>query len=311
MLVETWDRLFALLSADVVIVDNSPLACMAARGRIPTFVAGSGFSAPPVNMAIFPAIASDRRADTNQNLLLDTVNRVLQGRGVARIDALPELFAGDQRAVFTVPQLDPYHAHRDERLHGPCIDIKGPLPPHDAPSIFFALPTTFPNLTGVARSLERVGATLSCYVPGPGTVGLTLLKENGARIFETRPNLHDVLSDAAVVLAASADLALAAFLAGRPQLIFRSDLETVAMASELESRHTAIALDVTDVNKVTDAVRELLNNSSYGHSAREEARRLQMVAMPDNSVAIAARQCLELIEPSCAASPMPGYPQTA
>jgi UDP:flavonoid glycosyltransferase YjiC (YdhE family) len=311
MLVETWDRLFALLSADVVIADNCPLACLAARGRIPVFVAGSGFSAPPASMAFFPAIASIGQAETNQSLLVDTVNRILHGRGVPRIDNLPELFAGDRRAVFSVPQLDPYYAHRDERLLSPCFNIKGPLVPREAPSIFFSLPSTFPDLTGLVRALKRVGAVMSCYVPGPGTVGLTLLKEAGARVFETRPVLHDVLSDATVVLAASADLASATYLAGRPQVILRGDLETNAMALELENRHTAIALDAADLNDLTDAIRELLNNSSYAQSAREESRRLQTTALSDNSAATAARECLEFIGSSGAASSLVGCDQIA
>jgi hypothetical protein len=311
MLVETWDRLFALLSPDLIIADNSPLACVAARGRIPTFVTGSGFSAPPASMAIFPAVASEGQAETNQSLILDIVSRVLHGRGVPGIGHLPELFAGDRRAVFAVPQLDPYHAHRDERLLNPCINIKGPLAPREAPSIFFALPSTFPDLAGVARALRRVGADMSCYVPGPGTVGLTLLKETGARVFETRPDLHDVLADTTVVLAASADLALPAYLAGRPQVVLRGDLETSAMASELENRRTAVALDVTDMDKLTDAIRELLNNYAYGQSAQEEARRSQMMATPEGSATTAAQQCLELIRASSAAGSVYSRPQIA
>jgi CelD/BcsL family acetyltransferase involved in cellulose biosynthesis len=152
---------------------------------------------------------------------------------------------------------------------------------------------------------------MSCYVPGPGTVGSTLLRETGARIFETRPVLHDVLSDATVVLATSSDLASSAYLAGRPQVILRGDLETNAMALELENRHTAIALDAADLNDLTDAIRELLNNPSYAQSAREESRRLQTMGLSDNSAATAARECLELIESSRAASSLSGCDQIA
>jgi UDP:flavonoid glycosyltransferase YjiC (YdhE family) len=229
------------------------------------------------------------------------VNKVLQGRGVPRVNYLPELFAGDQRAVFAVPQLDPYHVHRNETLLRPCINIDGPLATREDPSIFFALPSTFPNLTDIVRALERAGVVMSCYVPGPETVGLTLLREIGARVFETRPVLKHVLSEATLVLAASADLALSAYLAGRPQVLLRGNLEASVMASELENRHTAIALEVTDADKLTYAIRELLDNSSYVQSSREEARRVQPIATSENSAAFAARGCLELISSSCSA----------
>jgi hypothetical protein len=297
--VEAWDRLFAVLSPNVIVTDNSPTACLAARGRIPLLVTGSGFSAPPANIAAFPAIVSDVQAEMNQSLIRDVVNKVFKSRGVLPIDNLPELFAGDQRAVFAVPQLDPYRAYRSERLLGPCINIKGPLAEPEAPSVFFALPSTFPHLTGIVRALERVGAVITGYVPGPRSVGLTLLNEIGARVFETRPLLNDILSEASVVLAASADLALSAYLAGRPQVLLRSDLETSTMASELEKRHTAIAVEVTGAEKVTYAIRELIDNRSYSQSSREEARRAQAILPSDNSAVLVARGCLELINSYC------------
>jgi hypothetical protein len=298
-LVETWDRLFAVLSPNAIVADNSPTVCLAARGRIPVLVTGSGFTAPPANIITFPAIASDVRSEANQTLIRDVVNKVLQGRGAPRIANLPELFAGDQQAVFTVPQLDPYFVYRNERLLGACINIKGPLAQTETPSVFFALPSTFPYLTGVVRALERVGAPISGYVPGPRSVGLTLLNEIGARLFDTRPILNHVLSEASVVLAASADLALSAYLAGRPQVILRTDFETSMIASELEKRQTAIALEVTGAEKVTYAIRELIDNPSYIQSSREEARRAQAIMTSDNSAALAARRCLELINSHC------------
>jgi rhamnosyltransferase subunit B len=299
LLVDAWDRLFAVLSPDVVVTDNSPVACLAAYGRIPIFVTGSGFGAPPADIPAFPALAHDVKAETNQTFIRDVVNKILHSRGLQRIGRLPELFAGDRRAVFTVPQLDPYLTCRSESVLDPCFDIKGPVAQIETPSIFLALPSTFPQLTRIVRALERVGATISGYVPGPGSVGLTLLNEIGARMFETRPLMSDVLSDSSVVLAASADVASSAYLAGRPQVLFRRDLETSIVASELEKRQAAIALDATDIEKVTYAIRELMDNPCYAQSAREEARRVRATLTPDNSAVVAAKACLELVRSHC------------
>jgi hypothetical protein len=295
LLLQAWDRLFGLLDASLLVVDNSPSACMAARGRIPVVVTGSGFGAPPPDIAVFPALTSDAQTETNQSMILDIVNRVLHSRGVQSISNLPELFAGDQRAVFTVPQLDPYHAQRQENLYSPCLRPSNPSAARQGPSIFLALPSVFANLTGIVRVLQRIGVPISCYVPGPETVGLTLLRQAGARVFDKRPLVHEALSDAAVVLSASSDLALAAYIAGRPQAVLRADPEITAMASELERRRVAIALNITDVDKLAGAIRELLNNPSYTHSAREEARRLKIASTESNSVAYAARECLQLL----------------
>jgi hypothetical protein len=269
---------------------------LAARGRIPVFVTGSGFSAPPADIAAFPAIASDVEAETNQVLIRDVVNKVLRSRGQQPIGNLPDLLVGDRRAVFGVPQLDPYLQYRNERLMDPCLNMEGPLTQSRQPSVFLALPSTLPHLTRVARALERVGAAIFGYVPGPRSAGLTLLNEIGAHICEKRPLLKEALSEALVVLAASADVALLAYLAGRPQVLFRSDLETSIMASTLEKRRAAIALEVADAEKVTYAIRELMHNPSYAQSAREEARRIRAILTSDSSTSVAARSCLELIK---------------
>lgn len=294
LMVQAWDRVFALLSPDVIIADSSPLACMAARGRFPLMLVGSGFGMPPPDLPVFPPVTRDGQSETNQALLLEVANNVLSDRGVATTDFLPGLFKGDRRAVFTVPQLDPYHAHRNETLLGSSVGISGPLAPRDGPSIFFSLPSALSCLSSVVRALERVGATISCYVPGPTTVATAMLRQIGAHIYKTRPDLELVLSDAAVVLAASPDLATAAYLAGRPQVVLRSDPETSAMASELERRQTAIALELARVEDLTEIMRELLQNTSYAKSAREEARRSQSLAVDGKCAVVAARECLEL-----------------
>ena len=86
---EAWDRLFTVLSPDVIVAESSPTACLAARGRIPLMAAGSGFDVPPADLAIFPAITSDCEPETNQALLRDTVNKVLKSRGIPVVDRLP------------------------------------------------------------------------------------------------------------------------------------------------------------------------------------------------------------------------------
>jgi UDP:flavonoid glycosyltransferase YjiC (YdhE family) len=206
--------------------------------------------------------------------------------------------------VFTIPQLDPYGACRNEKLSNPCVDFEGPLPQSEKPSLFLALPSTFPNLSRIARAIERTGAKICAYMPGPPSVGLTLMNTIGVRIVDIRPRLSEVFSGASVVLAGSADLALSAYLAGRPQIVFKDDLETTLMASELEKRHAAIALDVSDAEKTTAAIRELMNNPSYARSAQEEARRVRAMLTSNNSASLAAKECLKLMQSE--SSPLAG-----
>jgi UDP:flavonoid glycosyltransferase YjiC (YdhE family) len=295
LVLKAWDQLLALLSPILVVAENSPFVCLAARDRIPVFVVGSGFSVPPAEYPAFPPLTGESKPEANQAAIREIVNNVLEQRRARSIDKVPELLAGEGRAVFSLPQLDPYHAYRTERLLNPCIDFKGPLPAHDTPSIFLAAPSNLPNLVGVVRALEQTGAAVSGYLAGPATVGVTLLNQIGAHVFATRPLLNAVLSQSAAVMAVSADLALSAYVAGRPQLIIAQDLETTVMASELEKRRTAIVLETTAPHKISNALKELLHDPSYAQSAAEEARRLQTRVVWQNSAEIAARECLEIM----------------
>jgi hypothetical protein len=301
--VAAWDRLLAWLSPSVLVVDNAPSACLAARGRIPLFVTGSGFSAPPPRLAVFPAVASHDPSETNQTIMQAAVSAVLHRRGTPPVGALPELLAGDRRAVFALPHLDPYRQYRDERLLHPCLDIQGPLESRDAPVIFLAVPSTFPGLTDVVRAIDRAGPAVVGYVPGPETVGVALLKHIGASMFATRPPLRQALADASLVLAASADVATAAYLAGLPQVILQGDIETTTIASELQDRKTAISLKLGPAEELTRALRDVLNNPAYAQSAREEARRAQAARPAENPAQVAAAMCLDLLRSSdrCAA----------
>jgi len=46
-LLDAWDRLFSLIEPDLVIAEHAPAATLAARGRLPLALVGTGFTLPP------------------------------------------------------------------------------------------------------------------------------------------------------------------------------------------------------------------------------------------------------------------------
>lgn len=54
--VAAWDDLFELIKPSVLVADHSPVAVLAARGRVPTLVTGNAFNAPPARIKQYPAL---------------------------------------------------------------------------------------------------------------------------------------------------------------------------------------------------------------------------------------------------------------
>ncbi len=55
-ILSAWDGIFDRFRPDLVVADYSPLAAMAARGRIPLVQVGNGFTVPPAEMPRFPLL---------------------------------------------------------------------------------------------------------------------------------------------------------------------------------------------------------------------------------------------------------------
>lgn len=109
--IEAWRRLFDAVKPDVVVADFSPFMLLAARGRVPTVSAGTGFTTPPDHVDHFPHVL-DNVAGIDQRILLDTVNAGLAAAGDPFLDRVTQIFAADRPIAATFAEIDPYAAAR-------------------------------------------------------------------------------------------------------------------------------------------------------------------------------------------------------
>src|SRR4051812_48398912 len=56
VLLSAWDRLFSFAKPDLVIAEHAPAVTLAARGRLPLALVGTGFTLPPAEMERFPCL---------------------------------------------------------------------------------------------------------------------------------------------------------------------------------------------------------------------------------------------------------------
>lgn len=291
--VSAWDGLFAVVEPDVIVADTSPVVMLAARGRIPTLVTGSGFAVPPAGLGAFPPLSEKSADDAVQELMLEVANTVLKARDAPTLDHLPQLLQGDARAAFSFPKLDPYADIRAEPPLRPC-GCPEPLPFPAAPSLFAHMGSDQPFAGAAVRGLERSGIAVAAYLPGPDSAATAFLAALGAELYETLPSQPEILGRASLVVSGDIWLAQAAYAAGRPQICLPASLEARLLGAKLQELGCGITLRRFGAEELASAVRELMLNPTYRQRAEEEALSAAEGAPDRGSAEIVARRCLEL-----------------
>ena len=309
VMVRAWDDLYRTLDADLVVADYSPTACVAARGKLPVLVTGNGYLVPPHTMATYPALRGDHVSTQSQSALLDTVNTVLGDRGVAPLDRLPQVLEGSARALFTLPELDPYGSFRTEPVLGPYHGALTPAGPAAAPHVFYYGQTEHPDLAEIAKAIAEAGYPMSCYCRGPQSAALRFLEIIGAEVYAEPPALQDALGKASLVVShAGSGITHGALMVGRPQIMIPDHLESSITAvrakmmgvgeifepfSRLSRTRPA---DEQPRSELTSLIREMHATPAYAERAHAVAAEIASRDVPEAPVTAAARLCLDLLQ---------------
>lgn len=290
-----WDDLFALVEPSLLIADHSPTAVLAAKGRIPTLVTGNGFSVPPSVIETYPALLADRSAPAVQAQLRDNVNEALKSRGQAPVSRLPLFLKGDARAIFTVRELDPYGALRDTPLAGPYERGLAPTALPAEPKLFLYGHTSVPSFPDLVRAALETGLPICAYLTGNNEEMGFLLRQRGAEIFRTMPDLADLLPRVSLVLSnGGVGLAQASLLAGRPQIVCPIHGESLMTARALEKMGCAIVVMDTGVDTLTETIATAAQNRSLQQACLLAAAKMAP-GLPKTALTDVADACLDLL----------------
>lgn len=291
--VSAWDGLFAVVEPDLIVADTSPVVTLAARGRIPVVVTGSGFAVPPSDLEKFPSLGENVADDAIQELMRDAANTVLRARGAPSLDRLPQLLDGEGRAAFSFPKLDPYAGLRPEPPLRPC-GCPEPLPFPAAPLLFAHVGSDQPFAGAAVRGFDRAGLAVAAYFPGPESAATAFLAALGAELYEAPPSQPDILSRASLVVSGDVWLAQAAYAAGRPQIFLPSNPEARLLGEKLQDLGCGITLRRFGSEELAAAIREVTLNPTYRQRAEAEALSAAEGAREGDSAELVARHCLEL-----------------
>ena len=91
------DALIDVVRPDLVIAEYAPMLALAARGRVPAILFGTGFTVPPADLPVYPRIQAKVPHTMLQEKVLAVVQEVQKRRGKPVPKTLPEILACDRR----------------------------------------------------------------------------------------------------------------------------------------------------------------------------------------------------------------------
>lgn len=225
-LLGAWDDIFARTCPDLVIADFSPLAALAARGRIPLVQIGNGYTLPPHRMKRFPLLHRFSPPLWDEEQTLAAVNQAARAAGRAPLDQLPQLFRGDACLVQTFPLFDPYDTQRSEPLEGPMFDQPPASRGAGAHSIFVYLSSGYAPHPSLFAALEPFAARLRVHATGLPEAQVEALRRAGTHIDAAPVPLADILpASSLIVHNGGPGVAAEALVAGVPQLVLSAQIE--------------------------------------------------------------------------------------
>lgn len=244
-----WRNLIQKAAPDVLYLDHSPTAMLAARG-LPVVVAcqGNGFLIPPIESPLPPfhvSIPVDDDMLEHEATALASANRVLDEFDGPCMKSLADLYGdADERILTTFPEFDPYAPREDAQYVGVW-----PLPiPHSAEWPMGGGRMVLVYVSSQAASGRLFNALLQARYRA--LVVCPYLQEDDVRRFQApyvkfvthTINLSKTLMEADLCIASGATTSEESVLAGTPVLRIPTQKEQYFTALRMEEYGAGIAV---------------------------------------------------------------------
>jgi hypothetical protein len=284
-----WDRLIDATRPRVIVADYSPVLALAACGRIPLIVIGSGFAVPPTQLARLPLLRPNGTAMLDEDAILGNAAEVQRRRGRSAPATVPGLVGGQAQVVCTFPELDVYSEQRLTPATGPVTKDLQPLSPPKHKAIFAYLESECHFIRDLVLLLLKSHLTLEVFIRNCSERQRQVLRNAGVTVHDRPPALSQVLNRASVIMhhggIGTAETCLAL---GRPQVVAPLHLEHMANAKKLlqlgaagcvlQERSAPENRDALDGVIASDAVALRAAEIAASIAAREPSSSLERIA---------------------------------
>jgi UDP:flavonoid glycosyltransferase YjiC (YdhE family) len=281
-IVRSWLAIFDEVRPDVLVLDFSPLALLAAQGySAKTVLLATGHACPP-DVAPLPDCCPwrnsypDRLRRTEQQVL-DTLNKQLAALGQPPLERVAQLFTRTTANwLTTFPELDHYQ-QRPAGQHeyvGVWSHIPGeePVWPRGKGLRVFAYLTTMPTVGHVLAKLERRGLPTLAFVPAADALRLPSVR-GSVRVSRGPLDIRFVLNQCDLAVVHGGHATAQFLLAGKPVLALPLSGEQQCVASNIARLGAGDWLHPDQVEALPQVVDKLVQDDRYRTAARRFAQR--------------------------------------
>ena len=305
-LVRQWMGIFDRFRPDVILLDHSPTALLAARGHAARkCLIGTGFSAPP-NIAPLPDLRpwlpdESHRLAEHEAQVLCNANVVLRTLGIPGIGRVAQLYQDvDENLLLTFRELDPYPMRGNSRYWG-CWTTPGETaidwPLSDGPKVFAYL-KPFPALPHLLRTLCEHRCRSLVYVTGKSDSLRREFPLQSVRFVDGRLDINTVASQCDLaVLNGTHSTSAQMLLAGKPMLQIPLFLEQLHNGMAIRRLGAGLCASAVRPNEIVAALSRLLSSSEYAVAA-VRFRNRHVDHSSELSLAGAVRRVEELLQPN-------------
>lgn len=287
--VDLWLDILKLRGPDLIVADAAPSLRLAAAGRVPMVVVGSGYTVPPPERPLLPirpwqtTVPPESRAI--EASMLVAANEIRAARGGGSVDHWADLFQGDDTFVCTLPLFDPYGAYRSRPQTWPYVlpllRPGPPLPERDGPDIFAYLPANHPALGAVLDTLGVLGRNPQVYISGIEPRRLADRCRRHVAIHTVPADFADVLPRCKLLIHhGGLATTFAGMAAGTPQL---------ALPMRLEHTITAQGMAQTGIGSVLPSTSTAEQIQAAVATIRDDQGNARAAVSVSSSMALAAK----------------------
>ena len=293
-LIGAWDGIISAVRPDAIAADFAPALLCAARGRVPTLVAGHAFDTAPAHMERFPSLTGKPAAYPEAEVL-EQVNAGLAAASRQILSALPAIFTCDRPLAGTFTELDPYAAWRTAPVVAPSVSH--PLgEAGEGEEIFLYANGDLLRTGALWDGLVRSALPVRVYAQGASAVQQAELAKLGFQV-EPAPLPFARIAERSRLVMTYGGLGFvsSALAAGLPVVVVHYDLEKALTGQAITRMQLGGHVHAGGIQPEAFAtsLRQLYHNDSFQRRARELAPGFRERLAPEQEE-LAAAALLEL-----------------
>jgi hypothetical protein len=271
-LIGAWEGIIAAAKPDAIAADFAPALLCAARGRVPTLVAGHAFDTVPAHLERFPSLTG-KPAAYPEAQVLDQVNIGLAAAGRSTLSALPAIFTTDRLLAGTFTELDPYAAWRTAPVVAPSVSH--PLgEAGEGEEIFLYANSDLLRTAALWDGLVRSALPVRVYAQGASAAQQEELAKLGFQVETAAIPFTRIAERSRLVMTyGGVGFVSSALAAGLPVVVVHYDLEKALTGQAITRMQLGGHVHAGGIQPEAFAtsLRQLYHNDSFQRRARELA----------------------------------------